>query len=141
MNYWPGCEAELGANLARLQTPMAIPKTMLWIVGWQAAFTLLFAAVAGAVEGRHALLSVLFGGGIAVLANTAYAWRSTRCILDESSKKIYRAQLWAEVLKFTITVILFGLVFARYREVLGLPLFIAYLSTYAVFWLALLRKG
>ncbi len=114
---------------------------MLWILGWQAVFTLLFSAVAGAVEGQHALLSVLAGGGIAVLANTAYAWQSTRYTLDGNTKKIYRAQLWAEVLKFAITVILFGLVFVCYREVLGLPLFIAYLSTYAVFWLALLRKG
>lgn len=119
---------------------MIISNQIRWILGWQLGFTLIFAILAGLGEGTHAFLSALFGGGIAVLANAGYAWQSMRRSVEEGVKKVYRAQLLAEMLKCALTVILFTLVFVKYRQVSGLPLFIAYLSTYAVFWLALLRK-
>ena len=131
MNCYPDCVAE---------HKVTIPPQIRWILAWQLGFTLIFAFLAGLGEGKHAFWSALMGGGIALVANFAYAWLSTRRKVQEGAKKVYRAQMWAEVLKFAVTVILFTLVFSKYRQVSGLPLFIAYLSTYAVFWLALLRK-
>ena len=131
MNCYPDCVAE---------HKVAIPAQIRWILAWQLGITLIFAVLAGLGEGKHAFLSALLGGGIALVANFAYAWQSTRRKVQDGAKKVYRAQMWAEVLKFAVTVILFTLIFSKYRQVSGLPLFIAYLSTYAVFWLALLRK-
>jgi len=119
---------------------MAIHPQIRWILAWQLGFTLIVAVLAAVGAGRHAFLSALFGGGIAVIANFSYAWQSSRPQMQEGAKKIFRAQLRAEVLKFAATVLLFALVFEKYHQVSGLPLFVAYMSTYAVFWLALLRK-
>lgn len=119
---------------------MNVRRQMLWILGWQLGFTLIFSGLAGLLGGKHALFSAFFGGGIAVCANAGYVWQSTRKTLKDGVKKVYRAQVLAEMLKCSLIVILFTMVFTKYREVSGLPLFIVYLSTSTVFWLALLRK-
>jgi len=110
-----------------------------WILGWQAMLALLAAAVSGVIGGRAAAASAMIGGGIGVLAGAAYVWRALRRSEGEAGK-LYRAQVLGEGYKFAVTLALFMLVFLAWRDVPALPLFLAYILTFGVYWVALLKK-
>lgn len=110
-----------------------------WILGWQLLLALVMAAVSGLVGGRAAAVSALLGGGIAVLAGAAYVWRAMRHSEGEPGK-LYRAQMLGEGYKFAVTFGLFALVFTGLRNVAALPLFLAYILTFGVYWVALLKQ-
>jgi ATP synthase protein I len=46
----------------------------------------------------------------------------------------------AEGYKFAVTLLLFGLVFKSYAQLVALPLFLAYAATIVVYWMALLKQ-
>ena len=110
-----------------------------WILGWQSMLALAAAAVSGLVGGRAAAVSAVVGGGIGVLAGAAYVWRALRHSEGEAGK-LYRAQVLGEGYKFAVTIALFMLVFLAWRDVPALPLFLAYILTFGVYWVALLKK-
>ena len=110
-----------------------------WILGWQSALVLVTAAVSGVIGGRAAAAAAMVGGGIGVLAGAAYVWRALRCSEGEAGK-LYRAQVLGEGYKFAVTLALFMLVFLAWRDVPALPLFLAYILTFGVYWVALLKK-
>jgi len=110
-----------------------------WILSRQLMLTVGVAAVAGLAGGPLAALAALLGGGIGALAGTAYVWRAMR--RDEGEPgELYRAQMLGEGYKFAVTLGLFALVFVGWREVPALPLFLAYILTFGVYWVALLQK-
>lgn len=110
-----------------------------WILGWQSMLALATATVSGLVGGRAAAVSAVVGGGIGVLAGAAYVWRALRHSEGEAGK-LYRAQVLGEGYKFAVTIALFMLVFLAWRDVPALPLFLAYILTFGVYWVALLKK-
>jgi F0F1-type ATP synthase assembly protein I len=42
--------------------------------------------------------------------------------------------------KFAVTLLLFAVVFKSYAQLAALPLFMAYMATVVVYWMALLRQ-
>lgn len=80
------------------------------------------------------------GGLIGVVANAGYIWRAMRMTTGTDPLRLYRAQAAGEALKFALTLVLFALVFLEYKKVAALPLFLGYASTFAIFWLALLKQ-
>lgn len=110
-----------------------------WILSRQILVTACVAAIAGIAGGSNAAVSALLGGGIAVAAGSAYVWRAMRHS-DGESEKLYRAQMLGEGYKFAVTFGLFALVFSGLRNVAALPLFVAYILTFGVYWIALLKQ-
>lgn len=92
------------------------------------------------MTGEGAAISVLLGGAIGVVANIGYVWRAMRATPGCDPLRAYRAQAAGEALKFALTVILFSLVFMNYKAVAVLPLFAGYVSTFVIFWVALLKQ-
>ena len=112
-----------------------------WVLIWQATVTglvaLLSMLMAGAV---HAGLSALCGGGIGILSGAAYAWRSMRKGSMEP-RRAFQAQVLGEGYKFAVTILLFALVFVGYRDLVAMPMFVAYVLTFVVYWAALLKQS
>lgn len=115
-----------------------------WIIGWQAALTLVVAAVAAVQGGANAALSAVAGGSIGVVANLLYVWRAMRLSVDEAGNtdamRAYRGQAAGEAVKFAATLAGFTLVFVGYKGVAPIPLFAGYASTFVIYWLALARR-
>lgn len=115
-----------------------------WIIGWQAALTLIVAAAAAVQGGSNAALSALAGGSIGVVANLLYVWRAMRLSVDEAGNtdamRAYRGQAAGEAVKFAATLAGFALVFVSYQSVAPIPLFAGYVSTFIIYWLALVRR-
>lgn len=112
-----------------------------WILIWQLVVTIVVALLSGLIGGAlPAGLSALIGGGIGILSSAAYAWRSMRKGLADP-RKAFQAQLLGEAYKFAVTIFLFGLVFVGYRDLVAVPLFVAYVLTFVVYWAALLKHS
>lgn len=115
-----------------------------WIIGRQVALTLIVAVVAAMQGGTHAAFSALAGGSIGVVANLLYVWRAIRLSVDEAGNtdamRAYRGQAAGEAIKFAATLAGFSLVFIGYKDVVPIPLFAGYASTFVIYWLALARR-
>jgi len=115
-----------------------------WVIGWQIVLTLAVAGVAAVLGGANAALSALAGGGIGVVANLLYVWRALRLSVDEAGNtdpmRAYRGQAAGEAVKFAATLAGFAIVFVAYKGVAPIPLFAGYVSTFVIFWLALVRR-
>jgi len=112
-----------------------------WVLFWQAVTTVMVALLSGLIgEGTHAGLSALVGGGIGILSGAAYAWRSMR--KDSADpRRAFQAQVLGEAYKFAVTIFCFALVFTGYRELVAVPMFVAYVLTFVVYWAALLKHS
>jgi len=121
---------------------LAVHPQVRWILIWQFRVTLLAGLLAGLLTSWHAALSAVFGGLIAIASGLAYAWRALRCVGAEASdaRKAYNAQVVGEGYKFAVTLLLFTLVFKTYAQLVALPLFLAYVATVFVYWIALLKQ-
>lgn len=111
-----------------------------WILSRQAALAVFLALAAGGLAGGDAAVSALVGGLIGLCANLGYVLRAMRLSAGGEPLKAYRAQAAGEGLKFVITLAGFALVFWGYKEVAVLPLLVGYASTFAIFWVALLKQ-
>ncbi len=111
-----------------------------WILSRQVALTIVLAALAWGVVDTNAAVSVLIGGSIGVIANLGYVLRGMRMSSGSDPVKAYRAQAAGEGFKFLLTLVGFALVFMEYREVAVFSLFLGYVSTLAIFWVALLKQ-
>jgi len=116
-----------------------VGRQVRWVLGWQLMLGVVTAAVSGLVDGWTAAVSALLGGGIGVLAGAAYVWRALRHS-EGVAGELYRAQVLGEGYKFAVTLALFMMVFLGWRNVSALPLFLAYILTFGVYWVALLKK-
>lgn len=112
-----------------------------WVLLWQLGATVLV-AVLSAWWGSafHAAVSALIGGGVGIASSAAYAWRAMRRGGGEP-RRAFQAQLIGEAYKLAVTILLFALTFSMYRDLVAIPLFLAYISTFVVYWAALLNKG
>ena len=110
-----------------------------WVFSRQIAVTLIVALAAGSLAGLHSAFSALLGGGISVISGAAYAWRALR-MSRVSPKQAFDAQVAGEAYKLALTLLLFAVVFKSYAEVVALSLFLAYVSTIIVYWMALFKQ-
>jgi ATP synthase protein I len=113
-----------------------------WFFRCQVIVTLVAATIAGLVAGTDAAVSAALGGGIAIASALAYVWRGLRPAgtAAADAKKAFNSQVAAEGYKFAVTLLLFGLVFKSYAQLVALPLFLAYTATIVVYWMALLKQ-
>ena len=111
-----------------------------WVFRWQCAVTVVIAALSMLVAGGHAGASALIGGGIGIMSGAAYAWRSMRKGTADP-RRAFQAQVLGEAYKFAVTILFFALVFIGYRDVVAIPLFVAYVITFVVYWAALLKHS
>ncbi len=111
-----------------------------WILTRQAALTIALAAGAWGILGANEAVSTVIGGSVGVVANLGYVLRAMRLTADADPVRVYRAQAAGEGFKFLLTLAGFALVFLGYKEVAVLPLFLGYASTFAIFWMALLKQ-
>lgn len=109
------------------------------LVFHQAAATLVVAALFMAFAGEWAALSALIGGGIAVAASLAMVALAFRVTGDTSPRRVMHGFYRGEAVKLGVTVLLFAAAI-RSGEVAVAPLFTAYIATYLVYWVALLRN-
>ncbi len=86
----------------------------------------------------NAAVSALMGGGIGILGAFVYAWRAVRGN-ETDPGKVYRAQLLGETYKFAVVLGGFALVFLGYKDLAALPLFLGFVLTVVVYWMALLK--
>ena len=111
-----------------------------WILSRQAVLAILLAIIAWVFASANAAVSILIGGSIGIIANAGYVLRAMRVSIGDDPLRLYRAQSAWEGLKFALTFAGFALVFWGYKEVAALPLFLGYASTFAIFWVALLKQ-
>ncbi len=113
-----------------------------WILRGQLLVTLAAAGLAGLLVGFDAAVSALLGGGIAMASAGAYVWRAWRPSgqAGADARKAFHAQVAGEGYKFAVTLLLFAVIFKSYAQLAALPLFMAYMATVVVYWMALLRQ-
>ena len=112
-----------------------------WVLIWQLVVTGVVTVLSVAVSGAmHAGLSAFCGGGIGILSSAAYAWRAMRKG-SADPRKAFQAQVLGEAYKFAVTILLFALVFVEYRDLVAIPMFVAYVLTFVVYWAALLKQS
>lgn len=107
----------------------------------QLLVSMLVATVAYSVtESIHGGVSALLGGAVGLAGSVAYAWRALR-VPTGSARQALRGQQMGEVFKLACTILGFALIFMLYRDLIAVPMFLAYASTLAVYWAALLKTN
>lgn len=86
--------------------------------------------------GKLAALSALTGGSIGFITALVYA-KKMFAPSGSDTKKIVQAHYRAEGYKMAFTILLFSLVFKQFSDVQALPLFVGYVGTLIVYWVAL----
>ncbi|CAH1203163.1 ATP synthase protein I [Candidatus Nitrotoga sp. BS] len=84
-----------------------------------------------------AAASAFAGGAVGFLTSLVYA-KKMFAPLGSEPEAIISAHYRAEAYKLVFTILLFSLVFTQFKEVHVLPLFVAYIATLMVYWVALI---
>lgn len=100
--------------------------------------TAVLAGTAGLIFGMTAAVSLVVGGLIGFLGNLAYVWRAMRPETDPA--RALKGQVVAEFYKFAVAVGLFALIFATFRSLAAVWLFVGFGTTFVIHWLAMLRR-
>jgi ATP synthase protein I len=111
----------------------AVRRIILIQLAVTAAMALLMLAYLNAV----AAASAFVGGAVGFLTSLVYA-KKMFAPLGSEPKTIIVAHYRAEAYKLVFTILLFSLVFTQFKEVHVLPLFMAYIATLMVYWVALI---
>ena len=111
----------------------AVRRIILIQLAVTAAMALLMLAYLSAV----AAASAFVGGAVGFLTSLVYA-KKMFAPLGSEPKTIIVAHYRAEAYKLVFTILLFSLVFTQFKEVHVLPLFMAYIATLMVYWVALI---
>jgi ATP synthase protein I len=107
---------------------------------WQAAATLIIAAIAGAWAGFHAALSAILGGVINLSAGAVYAFVLALAPPKTAAETI-AAMFRAEAAKILVIIGLLWLVLATYHEAVLPALLAAFIVTVLLFRVALLIRA
>jgi ATP synthase protein I len=99
---------------------------------WQAIVTLIIAAVAGVLEGRHAAMSAGLGGLVALAAGAAFLGVGVFGRADSAGAALGVA-LKAEAAKLATIVVLLGLVLSLYRDVVVVALIGTFIAAVVIF--------
>jgi ATP synthase protein I len=112
-------------------------RIALQLVLLQAAATSLVAGLFLIFSGAPAAQSALLGGGISVAATLAMVVVAFRPVGGDP-KRIARGFYRGEAVKLGVTVLLFALAL-KYFAIAAAPFFAAYIATFLVYWIALVR--
>jgi len=115
-----------------------LPREIRWILRTQSELVMLLSGGAWFVADPHAAISVLVGGGCGVVANGAAAWRAMG--RTTSPEKAWQAQVRGEAVKMGVTLAMLAGVFRAMPEVNAGALFVGYISTFVIYWAALLKR-
>jgi ATP synthase protein I len=111
----------------------------LWVVGGQILVALGSALICYATRGPLASESALIGGGIGAAATLAQVLIALRSSVGKAPQAVVRGFYRGSAMKLVVTVVLFALVL-RGRAVVAAPMFVTYVATFIVYWLALARE-
>jgi ATP synthase protein I len=106
------------------------------VVLGQAAVTLVAALISFMIAGSNAAISALLGGGIGTLASLVMALVSFMGHTGNDARRAVSAFYRGEFVKIVLVIVLFVVVW-RSMKVSPIALFMAYLATFFVYWLAL----
>jgi ATP synthase protein I len=109
------------------------------LVLWQAATTVVLAAICLIGLDARAAISAMLGGGISVAASFAMVLFMFRGAPGTDAKRIVRGAYQGEGAKLALTIVLFVAVLKTY-EVAALPFFVAYAATLLAYWIALVKS-
>lgn len=101
----------------------------------QIGLSILAALIAWFCSGVLAGWSAILGGMISVIPNTYFAYRLFQYHGARAAKQIVNSFYRGEAAKLLMTMVLFTLVFTTLNP-RPLPLFLAYIGSQMVFWLA-----
>ncbi len=110
----------------------------LWVVVGQVLVALGGALICYATRGQLASVSALIGGGIGAAATLVQVVVGLRSSAGQTPQAIVRGFYRGSAMKLAVTVLLFVLAL-RGRHLAAAPLFVTYVATFLVYWLALAR--
>lgn len=110
----------------------------LWVVVGQVLVALGGALICYATRGQLASVSALIGGGIGAAATLVQVIVGLRDSAGEAPQAVVRGFYRGSAMKLVVTVVLFVLVL-RGRHLAAAPLFVTYVATFLVYWVALAR--
>ena len=120
------------------QTPdKARGRRIARIIGLQVGISIVIAVLLLAFVGTIAALSAFVGGAIAFVPAALYAGRMV-AVTGSDPKTLLRAQYLAEAFKTATTLILFGMTFVLFRQVVASWLFVTYVAALLMYLVALL---
>jgi ATP synthase protein I len=110
----------------------------LWVVVGQVLVALGGALICYATRGQLASVSALIGGGIGAAATLVQVVVGLRSSAGQTPQAVVRGFYRGSAMKLAVTVLLFALAL-RGRHLAAAPLFVTYVATFLVYWLALAR--
>jgi ATP synthase protein I len=126
-----------------MEAPLST-KPIRRVLRWQAAATVVIAAIAGLLAGPHAALSAVLGGVVNITSVVVYAvvlWLSMRSISNPASAGSTVAALFrAEACKILVIIVQLWLVLVTYRQVDFVVFFASFVITVLLFRMALLER-
>lgn len=115
-------------------------RVALMLVLAQVAATLFIAMSFLIGSNARAAVSALIGGGIGVAASLAMVIFMFRAAGAADPRRILRSTYRGEAAKLALTVLLF-VAALKLVELAVVPFFVAYVATFAVYWIALLKSS
>lgn len=106
------------------------------IVLWQAVTTVIVALASWVIADGLAAVSALMGGGISTLASLAMVVLAFRPSASAGAMSAVRAFFVGEAAKVATVIVLFTVVL-KTMKVAPLALFVAFMATFIVYWVAL----
>ena len=106
----------------------------------QAAVSVVAGVLAWSIAGEQAALSALLGGGISTAGSLVMALVAFRRRIGLNALQMLTALLVGESAKFLVIVGLFVVVLTL-MKVSPVPMFIAYVATFFVYWAAFAGQG
>ena len=110
----------------------------LWVVVAQVFVALGGALICYATRGQLASISALIGGGIGAAATLVQVIIGLRNSAEQAPQAVVRGFYRGSAMKLVVTVVLFMLAL-RGRHLAAAPLFVTYVATFLVYWVALAR--
>lgn len=110
----------------------------LWVVCGQVLVALVGGLICYATRGPLASESALIGGGIGAAATLAQVLIGLRNSAGRTPQAVVRGFYRGSAMKLVVTVVLFALAL-RGRTLAAAPLFVTYVATFFVYWVALAR--
>jgi ATP synthase protein I len=115
-----------------------VRRQALWVVVGQGLVALAGAVICYVTRDALSASSALIGGGIGASATLVQVLIGLRNSAGRTPQDVVRGFYRGSAMKLVVTVVLFVLVLRRWR-IAPAPLFLTYMATFLVYWLALAR--
>ena len=116
---------------------MVVGSAVRRIIYVQVAVTMAMALLMLVSEDATSAASAFSGGAVGFLTSLVYAKKMLTPHGSEP-KAIIAANYRAEAYKLVFTILLFSLIFTKFKDVQVMPLFATYIATLMVYWVALI---